>query len=99
MRSRRLRVKGGQRILAARDFAGAVNIAWFARMQLDLCFPGRNASAWTTAIGARGGLAKTPKPNVTRLKSIVGHSVFGLGMYVTALMLKASVGHSAALAR
>jgi DUF2938 family protein len=35
--------------------------------------------------------ARTPKPNVTRLKSIVGHSVFGLGMYVTALMIKAGI--------
>ena len=32
--------------------------------------------------------AKTPKPNVTRLKSLVGHSVFGLGMYATALGLE-----------
>lgn len=31
--------------------------------------------------------ARTPKPNVTRLKSLVGHSVFGLGMYATALLL------------
>jgi hypothetical protein len=37
--------------------------------------------------------AKTPKPHVTRLKSIVGHSVFGLGMYVTALMIEVAVGH------
>lgn len=37
--------------------------------------------------------AKTPKPNVTRLKSIVGHSVFGLGMYVTAMMIAAGAGH------
>ncbi|HEX2255195.1 MAG TPA: DUF2938 domain-containing protein [Afifellaceae bacterium] len=36
--------------------------------------------------------AKTPKPNVTRLKSIAGHSVFGLGMHVTALMIEAGVG-------
>jgi len=35
--------------------------------------------------------ARTPKPNVTRLKSIVGHSVFGLGMYVTALMIEAGI--------
>lgn len=37
--------------------------------------------------------AKSPKPNVTRLKSVVGHSVFGLGMYATALMIEAGVGH------
>ena len=37
--------------------------------------------------------AKTPKPNMTRLKSVVGHSVFGLGMYVTALMIEAGLGH------
>lgn len=37
--------------------------------------------------------AKTPKPNVTRLKSAVGHSVFGLGMYVTALVIEAARGH------
>ena len=37
--------------------------------------------------------AKTPKPNMTRLKSVVGHSVFGLGMYVTALVAEAVFGH------
>jgi hypothetical protein len=37
--------------------------------------------------------AKTPKPNVTRLKSVVGHSVFGLGMYLTALMVGAARGY------
>jgi hypothetical protein len=40
--------------------------------------------------------AKTPKPNVTRLKSLVGHSVFGLGMYVTALVAEAGFGHTLA---
>src|SRR4051794_13642498 len=44
-------------------------------------------------MGAGIAGAKTPQPNVTRLKSIVGHSVFGLGMYVTALMIEAGVGH------
>lgn len=34
--------------------------------------------------------ARTPKPNVTRLKSLVGHSVFGLGMYATALAFAAT---------
>ena len=38
--------------------------------------------------------AKTPKPNITRLKSVVGHSVFGLGMYVTALVTEASFGRT-----
>jgi Protein of unknown function (DUF2938) len=38
--------------------------------------------------------AKTPKPNITRLKSVVGHSVFGLGMYVTALVAEAGFGHT-----
>jgi hypothetical protein len=36
--------------------------------------------------------AKTPRPNVTRLKSLLGHSVFGLGMYVTALALAPGTG-------
>ena len=40
--------------------------------------------------------AKTPKPNMTRLKSVVGHSVFGLGMYVTALVAGAGFGHALA---
>ena len=40
--------------------------------------------------------AKTPKPNITRLKSVVGHSVFGLGMYVTALVAEAGFGHALA---
>ena len=29
----------------------------------------------------------TPRPNVTRLKSVMGHSVFGLGMYATGRLL------------
>lgn len=39
--------------------------------------------------GMGNGIAgrKTPKPNVTRLKSVVGHFMFGLGMYATALVL------------
>ena len=36
--------------------------------------------------------AKTPKPNIARLKSLMGHSVFGIGMYVTALAI--AVGQS-----
>lgn len=31
--------------------------------------------------------SKTPNPALTRLKSVAGHSVFGLGMYVTAIAL------------
>lgn len=31
--------------------------------------------------------SKTPKPNVTRLKSVLAHTMFGLGMYATALLL------------
>lgn len=39
--------------------------------------------------GMGSGIAgsKTPQPNVTRLKSFASHSVFGLGMYVTAVGL------------
>lgn len=33
--------------------------------------------------------SKTPKPNVTRFKSVLAHTMFGLGMYVTALSLAA----------
>ena len=32
--------------------------------------------------------SRTPKPNVTRLKSVIGHSVFGGGMYLTARLLE-----------
>lgn len=31
--------------------------------------------------------SRTPKPNITRLKSVLGHSVFGVGMYATAVVL------------
>jgi hypothetical protein len=31
--------------------------------------------------------SRTPKPNVMRLKSVIGHSVFGLGMYATGRLL------------
>jgi hypothetical protein len=30
--------------------------------------------------------SRAPKPNVARLMSILGHSVFGVGMYLTALL-------------
>jgi len=36
--------------------------------------------------------SRTPKPAITRLKSLMGHSVFGLGMYVTALLLASVFG-------
>jgi len=32
--------------------------------------------------------SRTPKPNVTRLKSVAGHSVFGIGMYLTARLME-----------
>ena len=38
------------------------------------------------ALGVAG--SKTPKPNVTRLKSVLAHTMFGLGMYATALLIK-----------
>jgi len=38
-------------------------------------------------MGAGIAASKTPKPNAARLKSIVSHSVFGLGMYATAVAL------------
>lgn len=31
--------------------------------------------------------SRTPNPNMTRLKSVIGHSVFGCGMYLTALLM------------
>jgi hypothetical protein len=31
--------------------------------------------------------SRTPKPNATRLKSVIGHSIFGLGMYATGRLL------------
>ncbi|WP_298672512.1 DUF2938 domain-containing protein [uncultured Sphingomonas sp.] len=34
--------------------------------------------------------SKTSSPNLTRLKSVIGHSVFGLGMYATGLVLAGS---------
>jgi hypothetical protein len=32
--------------------------------------------------------SRTPKPNVTRLKSVIGHSMFGIGMYLTARLME-----------
>jgi hypothetical protein len=37
--------------------------------------------------------ARTPKPNATRLRSFAAHSVFGLGMYATALLAEAAGGY------
>ena len=34
--------------------------------------------------------SQTPKPFVTRLKSMIGHSIFGIGMYLTARLLAAA---------
>ncbi len=33
--------------------------------------------------------SRTPKPNVARLKSVLGHSIFGCGMFLTAWLLEA----------
>lgn len=38
-------------------------------------------------MGAGIAGAKTPNPTVTRLRSFAGHSVFGVGMFLTALVL------------
>jgi len=31
--------------------------------------------------------SRTPRPNITRLRSVVNHTIFGLGMYATAIAL------------
>lgn len=31
--------------------------------------------------------SKTPTPNIVRLRSIVAHTVFGIGLYITALLM------------
>lgn len=38
-------------------------------------------------MGAGVAGSRTPKPNRTRFKSVVGHSVFGSSMYLTAIVL------------
>lgn len=38
-------------------------------------------------MGAGFAGSKTPKLTIARLKSVAGHSIFGLGMYATALAL------------
>jgi hypothetical protein len=40
-------------------------------------------------MGMRIAGSRTPKPNVTRLKSVIGHSMFGIGMYLTARLMEA----------
>jgi hypothetical protein len=42
------------------------------------------------AMGAGIAASRTPRPAVARLHSVVTHAVFGLGLYVTALVV--SVG-------
>jgi hypothetical protein len=39
------------------------------------------------SVGIAG--SRTPKPNVTRLKSVIGHSMFGIGIYLTARLMEA----------
>lgn len=38
-------------------------------------------------MGAGIAASRTPKPNVTRLKALLSHTVFGLGMYAIALLI------------
>lgn len=37
-------------------------------------------------MGAGIAASKTPNPNVARLRSLIGHVVFGIGLYVAALL-------------
>ena len=41
-------------------------------------------------MGAGIAASRTPKPNVARLKSLLGHSVFGFGLYLTAVLIEAA---------
>lgn len=53
------------------------------------------AAPWFIMMRGMGmGVAgsRTPKPAIARLKSLMGHSVFGLGMYLTALLLASVFG-------
>jgi len=34
--------------------------------------------------------SRTPKPNVARLKSVAAHSMFGIGMYLTAQLMESA---------
>lgn len=63
----------------------------FAPMVLALCLLVAPYFLMMPGMGAGIAGANTPKPNVTRLKSVVGHSVFGFGMYMTAIMIKAGM--------
>jgi len=45
----------------------------------------------TPGMGSGVAGANTARPNLTRLKGLVGHSVFDIGMYVTALKLQADI--------
>lgn len=38
-------------------------------------------------MGAGIAASKTPKPNAARLRSLVSHTVFGIGLYVAALLV------------
>jgi hypothetical protein len=44
------------------------------------------------AMGAGVAASRTPKPNVARLRSLAGHTVFGVGLYLTAWVM-VLVGH------
>jgi Protein of unknown function (DUF2938) len=74
-------------------------VGWLRRptllppMILALVFSSRHIFIMMPGMGSGIAGAKTPKPNVTRLRSVVGHSVFGLGLYLTALMIEAARGH------
>lgn len=48
--------------------------------------------------GMGSGIAasRTPRPNAARLKSVVSHTIFGLGMYLTALLLAAGMSQGLA---
>jgi hypothetical protein len=50
--------------------------------------PRHNVMAFDVADLGNSG-SRTPKPNVTRLKSVIGHSMFGIGMYLTARLMEA----------
>lgn len=50
--------------------------------RLSQCGSGRSALQRVRRRRLAG--SKTPRPNVTRMKSVIGHSVFGFGMYAAA---------------
>ena len=43
-------------------------------------------------MGAGFAAGRTPRPNAARLQSLITHSVFGLGLYGSALLLNAFKG-------